>query len=89
MQKDLEKFSTTDLRRMLINEIKRFIFCLEFNAVEELEEMRTFIKHIFDVLEEKENKEKAPLNWGKNSTQFGNDDLQSHSIDEIAEKAGN
>ncbi|HXB09498.1 MAG TPA: hypothetical protein VNW04_20370 [Puia sp.] len=68
MQKPIEHLSASKLRTLLIEEVKSFIQSLETGTSEELQEQRTRLISIFNVLSEKENLEMAPLIWGRNST---------------------
>ena len=76
MEMDLGGFTASNLRGLLIKEIKLFIMCLGFCAVEDLEEMRWHIRRLYEVLGEKEKCEMNATNWEKDSSQFGKDTPQ-------------
>jgi len=68
MKKPLKDLSASILRHLLIEEINKFIICLDTGSTEELQQMKTQLREILDLLNEKEKKEMAPLAWGKNSS---------------------
>jgi predicted ABC-class ATPase len=68
MTPDLEKYTTTALRRLFIEETKRFILLLEHSPTEDLREVRENLRHIYELLSVREAREKRILIWGKNST---------------------
>ena len=70
MQKDLEKISASELRWLLIKDIKHFVVHLGNSSAEELTEMRQYSKQILNLLKEKEDKGKAKTQWVNNSTKF-------------------
>lgn len=68
MKKALKDLSASTLRHLLIEEINKFIICLDTGSTEELQQLKLQLREILDLLNEKEKKEMAPLVWGKNST---------------------
>lgn len=68
MEKSLEELSASALRNLLIEEVKKFISCLEHGSTAELHEMKLHLRKIFDLIADKEQEENLPLIWGKNST---------------------
>jgi len=70
MEKPLEELSASNLRTLLIEEVKLFIQGLENGSSQELQQKRTRLISIFHLLTEKEKLEMAPLVWGKNSAKF-------------------
>ena len=68
MEKALKELSASTLRRLLIEEVNKFISCLDNGSTEELQQMKLRLKEIFNLLAEKELIEMSPLIWGKNST---------------------
>ena len=83
MQKALDKLSASELRLLLIDEIRVFILGLEVKSTEELEAMKLGLKEIFVTLSEKEEKEMAPIRWGKKISESGKDLFQSDMISDI------
>ncbi|GGB20153.1 hypothetical protein [Puia dinghuensis] len=67
MKKPLEELSASNLRSLLIEEVKAFVECLDSSATHELEEKRKRLILIFSLITEKEKIEAMPLVWGKNS----------------------
>jgi len=80
MDKALEKNSASALRNLLIEEIKKFIVCLDHGSTEELQKMKLHLRHIFDLITEKEREEIIPISWGKNSTSVIKNSTQPDSI---------
>ena len=68
MEKDFEKHTTIELRKLYIKEAREFISRLENNSTEELTEFKIYLKYIYDLLVERERKEQTVLLWGKGST---------------------
>ena len=68
MKKALKELSASTLRHLLIEEINKFIVCLDTGSTEELQQMKSRLREILELLNEKEMKEMAPLVWGKNSS---------------------
>jgi hypothetical protein len=68
MDKALEKSSASAMRNLLIEEIKKFIACLDHGSTEDLQKMKLHLRYIFDLITEKEREELIPISWGKNST---------------------
>jgi hypothetical protein len=68
MKKALEELSASALRNLLIEEIKKFIVALDNDTTDELDQKKLQLRKIFTLIREKEQKEKTPLIWGKNST---------------------
>lgn len=66
MEKTLSDLSASTLRRLLIEDVRKFINALDNGSTEELEEIKRRLREIFRLLEEKERHE-IPLAWGKNS----------------------
>jgi hypothetical protein len=64
----LENQSASTLRNLLIEEVKKFILCLDDSSTTELDGMRFRLRTIYDLIAEKEQNEGRPLMWGKNST---------------------
>jgi len=67
MEKTLEDLPASTLRNLLIEEVKRFIVCLDKDTTEELEQMKAYLRKIYDLISIKEKEETALLVWGKNS----------------------
>ncbi|HEX9512859.1 MAG TPA: hypothetical protein VF939_20355 [Puia sp.] len=80
MEKVLEELSASALRNLLIDEVKKFIICLDDSSTEELERMKLHLKRVFDLITEKERAEEIPLTWGKNSSQTARGNPSSGSI---------
>jgi hypothetical protein len=80
MEKALQELSTSALRNLLIEEIKKFILCLDNSPTEELVQMKFRLRTIFDSIAEKEREERNPLAWGKHSTQQAKDDSYSDTV---------
>jgi hypothetical protein len=68
MEKALEELSASNLRNLLIEEVKKFIIALDSDPTHELEQRKRHLRKIFVLITEKEKKEMIPLVWGKNST---------------------
>jgi hypothetical protein len=68
MEKALEELSASNLRNLLIEEVKKFIIALDNDPTHELERRKVYLRKIFVLITEKEKKEMIPLVWGKNST---------------------
>ena len=86
MEKTLEELSASALRNLLIEEVKKFILCLDYSPTEELVQMKGKLRMIFDLITEKEREESTPLVWGKNSTQPAKDNpLADHIIKIISD----
>jgi len=68
MEKALEELSASALRNLLIEEVKKFIVALDNDTTDELDRRKLRLRKIFNLIREKEQKEKIPLIWGKNST---------------------
>jgi hypothetical protein len=83
MEKALEELSVSALRNLLIEEVKKFILCLDYSPTEELVQMKGKLRMIFDMIAEREREENIPLVWGKNSTQPAKDKLQADPIRKI------
>ena len=79
MEKDLEKFSTTSLRSLFIEETKVFILLLEHGSTSAISENRHYLKQIFDLITERERKEQAILHWGKNTSKLEQDESRPNS----------
>lgn len=67
MEKALEDLSASTLHNLLIEEVNRFIVCLDKDTTEELEQMKAHLRKIYDLISIKEREAVAPLIWGKNS----------------------
>lgn len=67
MENDLNDLSASDLRRLLLMEIRLFIDYLDNGSAEELQGKKDHLKKILSQLTEKEQIEMAPLIWGKNT----------------------
>jgi hypothetical protein len=68
MEKAITELSASTLRKLLNEEIKNFIDCLDNGTIEELEKKKETLKEIFKQLTEKELIEMAPLIWGRNTS---------------------
>jgi hypothetical protein len=66
MEKALKELSASTLRRLLIEDVRKFINALDTGSTEELEALKRRLREIFQLLKEKERHE-FPLIWGKNS----------------------
>lgn len=64
--KELKDLSASTLRRLLIEDVWKFINTLDTGSTEELETIKQRLREIFQLLKEKERHE-LPLIWGKNS----------------------
>ena len=87
MKKDLEKLSASTLRRLLIEEIKKFILDLDHRSIEDLQEIKLYLKGILHLLTEKERTEADKIIWGRNSTNPGKF-VQHDSTSEIQRSVG-
>ncbi|HXB43708.1 MAG TPA: hypothetical protein VNV85_06615 [Puia sp.] len=87
MEKPLEELSASALRKLLIAEIKQFIICLDYSALEELQGLKRHLRRIFDLLKDKEFQESQPLPWGKNSIQHAEVNPQTEYVDKIISEA--
>jgi hypothetical protein len=85
MEKELEKFTTTALLGLLIEETKKFVECLENTPLRDLIEQRKYLKRIYVLLTEKEKMAKAILKWGRNSTKLVKDDPDAAQSVKITE----
>jgi hypothetical protein len=65
MVKPLEDLSASALRNLLIEEVKQFILSLDNGSTEELEKRKLSLRRIYELIQQKENAESSPLNWGK------------------------
>jgi hypothetical protein len=68
MEKAISELSASTLRKLLTDEIKAFIECLDNGTIEELEEQKLKLKEIYQLLTEKELLEMAPLIWGRTTS---------------------
>ncbi|HEV2481254.1 MAG TPA: hypothetical protein VGS79_16390 [Puia sp.] len=68
MDDPFNQLSATELRKLLITEVKTFVACLETTPPETLQEMRNRLIAIYKTLTEKEQLEMLPLVWGRNTT---------------------
>ena len=68
MEDTWKDLSASGLRRLLIEEIQKFISFLDKGSTEELLREKARLKEIFELLGEKEHREAARVHWGKNST---------------------
>lgn len=82
MEKALEELSTSALRNLLIEEVKKFILFLDHGPILELVEMKYRLRKIYELIAEKESEEEKLIAWGKNSTQPGANS-QAEAIDKI------
>jgi len=57
MEKSLNELSAWALRRLLIEDVRKFIKCLDRGSTEELQQMKLRLREIFDLLTEKERHE--------------------------------
>jgi hypothetical protein len=83
MNKALEDLSVSALRNLLIEEVKKFIICLDGSPTDELVQMKGRLRMIFDLIARKERDERSTLVWGKNSAQPAKKDLQADPIRKI------
>ena len=72
MENALENKSVSALRNLLIEEVKSFIGRLDDAPTAELDARRLRLRTMFDLITEKEENERRPLAWGKNSAQTAN-----------------
>lgn len=71
MENGLEDLRASQLRVLLIDEVKSFVRALDLPDTKELEEKRNYLISIFHQLSEKEKAEALPIHWGKHaSNQF-------------------
>jgi hypothetical protein len=82
MEKALEELSTSALRNLLIEEVKKFILFLDHGPILELVQMKYRLRKIYELIAEKEREEEKLIAWGKNSTQPGANS-QAEAIDKI------
>jgi len=68
MEPPLEDLSASNLRTLLIEEVKAFVKLLDHGNWQELKGKRDLLMAIYHHLSEKEKLESAPLVWGKNSS---------------------
>jgi hypothetical protein len=68
MEKAITHLSASALRKLLTEEIKLFIDCLDNGSIEELEKKKEKLKEIFKQLTEKELIEMAPLIWSRTAS---------------------
>ena len=68
MEKAITHLSASALRKLLTEEIKLFIHCLDNGSIEELEKKKEKLKEIFKQLTEKELIEMAPLIWSRTAS---------------------
>ena len=81
MEDTWKELSASGLRRLLIEEIQKFIAFLDKGSTEELLKEKARLKEIFELLSEKERREAARVQWGKNSTKSDlNPDLNPYLL---------
>ena len=68
METALEDQSASELRRILIEEVKSFIKSLDISPAEDLDQKKLRLKAIVRLLDIKEPEEMKRIVWGKNST---------------------
>jgi hypothetical protein len=68
MEDTWNDLSASGLRRLLIEEIQKFISFLDEGSTEELVKRKARLKKIFELLGEKEKWEAARIPWGKHSS---------------------
>ena len=68
MNKPLIKLSATALRQLLISEVKIFVECMDVASPEELREIKDRLIIFYKALYEKEQLNRLPIVWGRNST---------------------
>jgi hypothetical protein len=68
MEKAISDLSASTLRKLLTEEIKIFIDCLDEGSMEVLEKKKERLKEIFKQLSEKELIEMAPIIWSRNTS---------------------
>ena len=91
MDKSLEDIPVSTLRKLLIEEVREFISCLDNSPLEDLHKMKLRLKMIFTLISEKEKTHEFPLIWGKNSTPSGktvpqvNEKTDTHSFPDFLE----
>ncbi|HWK05502.1 MAG TPA: hypothetical protein VNS58_17805 [Puia sp.] len=83
MKKAPEELPASALRYLLIEEVKKFIICLDYSSTEELQEMKLHLRKIFDLITEKERAELTPIIWGKNATSLGENSPKPDLLDGI------
>lgn len=67
LEKTLDTLSASALRKLLIDEVKLFIECLDNSSHEELLIKRTRIIEIYKAVTLKEQLDMLPLVWGRNA----------------------
>jgi hypothetical protein len=88
MEKHLKDLSASTLRPLLIQEVNKFIECLDTGSTEDLEQKKLRLREIFDLLKEKERNE-MPLVWGKNSKRVSDSALNNqHEANQKSELDG-
>ena len=81
MEKALSDLSASTLRRLLIEDIRKFIDSLDNGSTAELEALKQRLQEILKLLKEKEHHE-IPITWGKNSKKKPlSDQRAQHSTD--------
>jgi len=68
MEKPLIELSATALRKLLINEVKHFVECMDVASPEELRDVKDRLIILYKALYEKEQQNRLPIVWGRNST---------------------
>ncbi|MDO6433319.1 hypothetical protein Q4E93_22095 [Flavitalea sp. BT771] len=69
MEGPLENLTASDLRRLLILEIHKFIKCIDDGSFEELKLLKAHSTEMLNLISFKELQEKRLIEWGKNYTQ--------------------
>ena len=87
MEKPLEELSASSLRNLLIKEVKLFTASLDNAVTEELEKKKLFLRRIYELIQQKEKAESAPLNWGKKSTSVSPEIFMSPPISDSTPSA--
>lgn len=85
MDKALEKLSASALRKVLIEEINEFIICLDNGSTEELEQRKSRLRKVYELLATKEMEESARLVWGRNTAQTGETKIMEPSKEDYRE----
>ena len=85
MENPLDTLSASSLRKLLIDEVKTFVECLDKESIDELQEKRTRLIAIYKAISEKEQLEVIPLKWGNH---FTSKTEENASLQQLSDKEG-
>ena len=63
MKFDIQQMSAIDLRKLLVNETRAFIDCINNGIYEDLEKRTLRLKEIHELLDKKERNRSHPVGW--------------------------